>query len=37
MAADYEIDCVVAGAGVIGLAVARELALSGRDVLIVEG
>lgn len=36
MAVDYEIDCVVAGAGVIGLAVARELALSGRDVLIVE-
>lgn len=29
-------DCVVLGAGVIGLAVARELAQSGRDVLIVE-
>ncbi|MGI9513799.1 MAG: NAD(P)/FAD-dependent oxidoreductase [Anderseniella sp.] len=36
MAVDYEIDCVVAGAGAIGLAVARELAQSGRDVLIVE-
>src|SRR5690606_33202487 len=31
-----DIDCVVLGAGVIGLAVARELALSGREVLIVE-
>lgn len=29
-------DCVIAGAGVIGIAVARELALAGRDVLIVE-
>lgn len=36
MAVDYETDCVVAGAGAIGLAVARELAQSGRDVLIVE-
>ena len=36
MAVDYEIDCVVAGAGAIGLAVARELAQSGREVLIVE-
>src|SRR5690606_1511714 len=34
MAAD--IDCVVLGAGVVGLAVARELALSGREVLVVE-
>ena len=32
----YEVDCVVAGAGVIGLAIARALALSGRGVLIVE-
>jgi L-2-hydroxyglutarate oxidase LhgO len=31
-----EIDCVVVGAGVIGLAVARALALDGREVLIVE-
>lgn len=36
MAVDYEIDCVVAGAGAIGLAVARELAQAGREVLIVE-
>ncbi|MDB5396190.1 MAG: FAD-dependent oxidoreductase [Rhodospirillales bacterium] len=31
-----EIHCVVIGAGVIGLAVARTLALTGREVLIVE-
>lgn len=31
-----DIDCIVIGAGVIGLAVARELALSGREVLVVE-
>ncbi|KAF3441362.1 hypothetical protein FNV43_RR15276 [Rhamnella rubrinervis] len=30
------VDCVVIGAGVVGIAVARELALRGRDVLIVE-
>ncbi len=36
MSVDYEIDCVVAGAGAIGLAVARELAQAGRDVLILE-
>lgn len=30
------IDCIVIGAGVIGLAIARELALAGRDVIIVE-
>ncbi|MBI4984308.1 MAG: NAD(P)/FAD-dependent oxidoreductase [Rhodocyclales bacterium] len=30
------IDCVVIGAGVVGLAVARALALAGREVLIVE-
>lgn len=29
-------DCIVLGAGVIGLAIARRLALQGRDVLIVE-
>src|SRR5512132_4586571 len=29
-------DCVVSGAGVVGLAVARELALAGRDVLVLE-
>ncbi|SHH92690.1 NAD(P)/FAD-dependent oxidoreductase [Pollutimonas bauzanensis] len=31
-----DIDCVVLGAGVVGLAVARELALAGREVLVVE-
>ncbi|MAK55909.1 MAG: FAD-dependent oxidoreductase [Pusillimonas sp.] len=31
-----DIDCVVVGAGVIGLAIARELALTGRDVLVIE-
>ena len=36
MAVDYEIDCVVAGAGAIGLAIARELAQADREVLIVE-
>ena len=30
------IDCVVIGAGVIGLAVARELALRGREVIVIE-
>lgn len=29
-------DCVVAGAGVVGLAVARRLALAGRDVIVLE-
>ncbi|MBN9027907.1 MAG: NAD(P)/FAD-dependent oxidoreductase [Rhizobiales bacterium] len=31
-----EIECVVVGAGVVGLAVARSLALSGREVLLIE-
>ncbi len=31
------VDCVVIGAGVVGLAVARAVAMTGRDVLIVEG
>ncbi len=31
-----DIDCVVAGAGVVGLAIARALALAGREVLVVE-
>ena len=30
------VDCIVVGAGVVGLAVARELALAGREVVIVE-
>ncbi|MBZ9672734.1 NAD(P)/FAD-dependent oxidoreductase [Mesorhizobium sp. ES1-3] len=32
----HTIDCVVAGAGVVGLAVARALALSGREVVVIE-
>lgn len=32
----YEAECVVVGAGVVGLAVARELALSGREVIVLE-
>ena len=31
-----QVDCVVVGAGVIGLAVARALALAGREVLVLE-
>lgn len=31
------VDCVVVGAGVVGLAVARALALRGREVLVLEG
>lgn len=31
-----QVDCVVIGAGVVGLAVARALALAGREVLIAE-
>lgn len=31
-----KVDCVVVGAGVVGLAVARALALAGREVLIIE-
>jgi L-2-hydroxyglutarate oxidase LhgO len=30
------VDCVVIGAGAVGLAVARQLALSGREVLVLE-
>ena len=30
------VDCVVAGAGVVGLSIARALALKGRDVLVLE-
>ena len=32
----FETDTVIAGAGVIGLAVARALALLGQDVIVVE-
>lgn len=31
-----DIDCVVVGAGVVGLAIARELASRGREVLVIE-
>src|SRR6476660_6436191 len=31
-----EFDCVVVGAGVVGLAVARAMALSGREVLVLD-
>jgi len=31
-----DLDCVVLGAGVVGLAIARRLALAGREVLVVE-
>ena len=31
-----KVDCVVIGAGVVGLAVARELALAGREVIVLE-
>lgn len=31
-----QVECVVAGAGVVGLAVARALALQGREVLLLE-
>lgn len=31
-----EVECVVIGAGVVGLAIARKLALQGREVLILE-
>ncbi|MGH6897338.1 MAG: NAD(P)/FAD-dependent oxidoreductase [Geminicoccaceae bacterium] len=30
------VDCVVIGAGVIGLAIARQLAMSGREVVVLE-
>ena len=29
-------DCIIIGAGVVGLAVGRELALAGRDVIVLE-
>jgi L-2-hydroxyglutarate oxidase LhgO len=32
----YRIDCVVVGAGVVGLAVARALARAGREVVVLE-
>lgn len=32
----YEVDTIVVGAGVVGLAIARELALGGREVVVLE-
>jgi len=32
----YDVDTVIAGAGVIGIAIARALALAGREVLLLE-
>jgi len=32
----YTVDCVVVGAGVVGLAIARQLAMQGRETLILE-
>jgi L-2-hydroxyglutarate oxidase LhgO len=34
--AQPDIDCLVIGAGAVGLAVARELALEGREVVVIE-
>ncbi|KAM6581248.1 hypothetical protein CsatA_005022 [Cannabis sativa] len=34
--ASERVDCVVIGAGVVGIATARELAARGRDVLVIE-
>jgi len=31
-----KVECVVVGAGVVGLAIARELALNGREVVVLE-
>ena len=31
-----EVECIVVGAGVVGLAVARALALAGREVIVLE-
>ncbi len=30
------IDCAIVGAGIVGLAVARQLAMAGRDVVVLE-
>ena len=30
------VDCLVIGSGVVGLAIARELSLSGREVIVAE-
>lgn len=33
---DYQVDCIVIGAGVVGLAVARRLAIAGLETIVVE-
>ena len=30
------VECIVVGAGVVGLAVARALAMAGREVIVIE-
>jgi len=32
----HDLDCLIVGAGVVGLAIARKFALAGRDVLVVD-
>ena len=32
----HDVDCIVVGAGVVGLAIARQLAMQGNEVLILE-
>ena len=31
-----QVDCIIIGAGVIGIAIARDLALAGREVIVIE-
>ncbi|XP_021749144.1 L-2-hydroxyglutarate dehydrogenase, mitochondrial-like isoform X1 [Chenopodium quinoa] len=35
-AAKEKVDCVVIGAGIVGIAIARELAFKGREVLVID-
>ena len=36
MSVNESVECVVVGAGVVGLAIARALALAGREVIVLE-